>query len=216
MRTSSKAAKILALTAALAIAACATDGPQTGPNAVGRAQVTRFFLAPDIARGNVFVEPQDPRFGDSPRFAIIRGAVEDNLRAAGFRAVPVREQADLIGVLTLARAVRPRPAGESGSRASFGFGGAGGSGRGGVGGGLGLSFPIGKHRETNRDVAVDTMTLQLRRRSDGTNEWEGRAVSEVPVQASGDPADRAFFLARALLSDFPGKTAVTTPYPPRR
>jgi hypothetical protein len=208
--------RLLAISATLAVAACETAGPSTGPDAVGRAQVTRFFLAPAIARATVFVEAQDPRMGTGPRFDLIRGAVEDNLRAAGFRPVPGRDAAELIAVTDLRRAVRPRPAGESGSHGSFGFGAGGGSGRGGIGGGVGLSFPIGKHREVNRDLAVDTLSIQLRRKSDATNEWEGRAVSEVPVQASGDPADRAFFLARALLSDFPGTTGVTSPYPPRR
>lgn len=215
MRTMTKLARIWAVGATLAVAACETAGPSTGRDAIGRAQVTRFFLAPAIARGTVFVEAQDGRAASGPRFDLIRGAVDDNLRTAGFRPVAVRDAAELIALIDLRRAVRPRPAEERGSRGSFGFGAGGGSGRGGIGGGVGLSFPIGKHHDVNRDLAVDTLSIQLRRKSDATNEWEGRAVSEVPVQASGDPADRAFFLARALLFDFPGTTGVTTPYPPR-
>lgn len=198
-----------------ALAACATEsgGP---PRESGRAQVTRFFLAPQIARAAVFVEPLDPRMASGPRYAVIRGAVEDNLRTAGFRPVPTRDAAELVAVVGLTRSLRPQLAEDRTNRASFGFGAAGGGGRGGVGGGLGVSFPLGRHREVNRDVAVDTLTLSLRRRSDATVEWEGRAVGEARAANSGDPTDRAFFLARALLSDFPGKSGVTVNFPPRR
>ena len=222
MRIINTAARTAALAGALALAACATDqaGPSAGSRvagrAEGRAEVTRFFLAPDIARGAVFVEPLDPRDGGGPRFAAIRGAVEDNLRAAGFRPVPDRAAADLVAVVGITRALRPSVApDQSGSRVHGGFGLGGSSGRyGGVGGGVGLGISFGGKRRP-RDTAIDTMTLALRRKSDSTNIWEGRAVSDVDASRSGDPADRAFFLARALLADFPGRSAVTVRYPPR-
>ena len=211
--TVSRAALVGAI---LTMAACATDGGGGAPlTERGRAQVTRFFLAPQIARAAVFVEPLDTRDAGGPRFATIRGAVEDNLRAAGFTVVPARDAAELVAVVGLTRAVRPVLAESRGSGASVGFGAGGGGGRGGVGGGLGISFPLGK-RKASGDVAVDTMTISLRRRSDATVEWEGRAVGEARTAASGDPADRSFFLAKALLSDFPGRTGVTETYPPRR
>ncbi len=214
MRDFSKTARAAAIVATLVIAACATN--TVGGDHEGRADVTRFFLTPDVARAAVFVEPLDARDGGGPRFAVIRGAIEDNLRTAGFHPVPTRDAAEVIAVVGLMRAVRPVPVEDRGSHASFGFGGGGGSGRGGVGGGVGVSFPLGHRRSVNRDIAVDTLTLALRRRSDSTVEWEGRAVSEARIERSGDPADRAFFLAHALLSDFPGKTGVTTRFPPRR
>ena len=206
------------LGAILTMAACATDGGGGGAPLAerGRAQVTRFFLAAQIARAAVFVEPLDPRDAGGPRFAAIRGAVEDNLRAAGFTVVPARGR----GGARRGRGADAR--GPAGARGKPRIGCLGRLRRRAVAAGaavsaagLGISFPLGK-RKASGDVAVDTMTISLRRRSDATVEWEGRAVGEARTAASGDPADRSFFLAKALLSDFPGRTGVTETYPPRR
>ncbi len=198
----------------LAVAGCTSD--RAGSAREGHAQVTRFYLSPAIARANVFVEPLDVSIAGTPRFQVIRGAAEDNLRQAGFRPVPARDAAELVAVVGLTRAIRPELPGSRGSGASVGFGAGGGSGYSGVGGGLGISFPLGKRRSGNHDVGVDTMTISLRRRSDSTVIWEGRSVGEVRTDRSGDPADHASFLAHALLFDFPGRSGVTTPFPPRR
>ena len=151
--------------------------------------------------------------GGGPSFDLIRGAVEDNLRAAGFRPVPVRDAAELIAVTDLRRAVRPRPAGESGEPRELWFRRGRRIGTRGVGGGVGLSFPIGKHREINRDLAVDTLSLQLRRKSDATNEWEGRAVersARAGERRSGRP--RLLPGARAAVR-LPGRDRRDHPLP---
>ncbi len=222
MRSLSSLSLAAALAGVLAISACASDGfggrPDRGaPDRGGRAEVTRFFLAPDIARASVVVEPLDTREGSGPRFALIRGAVEDNLRAAGFRPVPQRDAAELVAVVGLTRAVRPSQAPDSsGTRVHGGFGVGGGGGRyGGVGGGVGLGISFGGKRHL-RDTGVDTLSVSLRRRSDATVIWEGRAVGEANVERRGDPAESAFFLAHALFADFPGRSGVTVRYPSRR
>ena len=93
---------------------------------------------------------------------------------------------------------------------SIGLGGGSFSGgrRGGVGVGGGLSFGIGGKK---RDVIAGELQVQLRRRSDNTVVWEGRAMTEsVSGTAGSDPRDGAARLAEAMFKDFPGESGITT------
>jgi hypothetical protein len=69
-----------------------------------------------------------------------------------------------------------------------------------------LSFGIGGK---TREVMATELTVQLRRRSDNTTVWEGRAVTEsVSGKPGSDPRDQAAQrLANALFRDFPGESA---------
>ena len=105
-----------------------------------------------------------------------------------------------------------RPAGPAqGSSLSIGLGGGSGGGwHGGTSVGLGgaISFPIGKGRQP-MDV-LTTLSVQLKRRSEGTVIWEGRSDM---VARDGTPAAQPEAavqrLASAMFGDFPGRSGET-------
>ena len=88
---------------------------------------------------------------------------------------------------------------------SIGLGGGsyGGGYRGGVGVGGGVSFGIGGK---TRELYVSELSVQLRRRSDNSTVWEGRAITE---SVGDQPVETAARLANALFKGFPGESGVT-------
>jgi hypothetical protein len=89
---------------------------------------------------------------------------------------------------------------------SIGIGGGSFGGGGGVGGGL--STGIGSK---TRDVLASELFVQLRRRSDGTIVWEGRAQNGgLSGEDTSQPVANADRLARALFKAFPGESGITT------
>ena len=79
--------------------------------------------------------------------------------------------------------------------------------------GLGGGVSTGSGGRT-RDLLVSELFVQLRRRSDGTVVWEGRAqrpaLSGTP---DGQPTETARRLASALFRGFPGESGITTTVP---
>jgi hypothetical protein len=60
-------------------------------------------------------------------------------------------------------------------------------------------------------VIGSELSAQIRRRSDSTVVWEGRAVTEsLSGQSSSQPISVADKLATALFRDFPGESGITT------
>ena len=89
---------------------------------------------------------------------------------------------------------------------SIGIGG-GGFGRN-VGIGGGVQVPVGSPRST--DVRVNVLALRIRRQSDDTAFWEGRAVQEIPANAAASNLSAAVpALSGALLKEFPGVSGKT-------
>lgn len=193
------------------VAGCATTA--RAPTA----EVTRFYLTPSIARGTVVVEAEDARAQPSLAGQATQRAVADELARNGFAPAAGRGGAAFVAVVGLTQRLRPAIAGGGNGRPSvgFGLGGASGGYGGGVGGGVGLSIPLGGRRRP-RDVSVDELSVRLRRVSDATVVWEGRAVAEVPVGGAAAGPGAAAFLARALFAEFPGRSGVPERFPPRR
>lgn len=207
MRILKAAARAAGVAAVVFVSACATEGPH--------ADVTRFYLSPQIARGSVFVEPSDPAYGGSLQFQALAGPVADELGKNGFTRAPDRASADLVAVITYSRGLRPQVPGPKPVSVGIGAGGASGGYGGGFGGGVGIGINLGSHR--NRDVAVDELMLSLRRRSDATVVWEGRARGQFRADGPHDAVTAAGpFLAHALLDGFPGPQGVTTRAPQRK
>ena len=95
-------------------------------------------------------------------------------------------------------------------RCRSGWVGVGGGGYrgGGVGVGGGISFPIGKPK--SRELIATELGVQIRRRSDGTVIWEGRAQTVADVRApAAVAANSAGKLASALFRGFPGESGRT-------
>lgn len=169
-----------------------------------RADVTRFHLGQPIARASVFVEPAVGGDASSLEFRTYAGAVADELRQAGFTVAPSLAQAELTALVGARQTTRE--ALSDGGGLSIGIGG-GTFGRN-VGIGGGLTIPVGKRKPN--EIAVSLLELQLKRRSDNSVIWEGRAMTEGRVGTSAGTLSTVVPpLADALLRDFPGPSGQT-------
>jgi hypothetical protein len=187
---------LAALVSVLALAGCATT-PAT--------RVTRFHLDDSIARGEVAVEPLVPADKDSLEYQTYASIVGAELAKIGFTEAPGLKQSEQVAVISVERGSRETLAQRSPVSVGVG-GGTGGYGGGGVG--LGISFPIGKKRPN--EIVVTRLSVQLKRRSEGTVIWEGRADTEAAAgTAAADPATTVRTLAAALFKDFPGVSGKT-------
>lgn len=178
---------------ALMLAGCASQVPPV--------QVTRFHLGQPFARGDVAVEPRDPTQANSLEFRNWAEAVSAQLARLNFRLAPGVAKSELVAVVDVLYASRSDM--DQGSPVSVGIGG-GSFGRS-VGVGGGVSFPIGKPR--SREIVGTELSVQLKRRSDGTVMWEGRARGEARSGTpAAEPSAMTRRLAAALFSDFPGES----------
>lgn len=170
--------------------------------------VTRYHIGTLTERTTVSVEPMTGAAQISPEFQMYADAVGTELERLGFVQSRSEMASGYIAAVSFTRvsrgAYREQPP------VSIGLGGGGVSGgrRSGVGLGGGVSFGIGGKR---REVYGSELSVQLRRRSDNTTVWEGRAVTEsVSGKPGSDPREQATRLAYALFRDFPGESGVTT------
>ncbi|WP_188056152.1 DUF4136 domain-containing protein [Sphingosinithalassobacter sp. CS137] len=185
--------------AAFATAGCTTTmGSRAGP-----VEATRYHLGAPIERGTISLEPLASTDTISPEYRLYADAVAAELARIGY--VPATDSAtsDYIAGVAFTRApigvLRERPP------VSIGLGG----GSGGLFGGL--NFGIGGG---NRELIVSELWVQLRRRSDNTVVWEGRAQAEaVDGAATAQPSAVAQRLADALFRGFPGESGITITVP---
>lgn len=188
----SRAACLLPL---LALGACMT---RSGP-----VEVTRFHLGQVSERGTVVIEPM-PGASGGMEFGMYAGAVTRELERLGYARVDQLGQSLYVATVDVRSGTRERSGG--GSPVSIGIGGGSGGYGGGVGGGI--SFGLGGDRG---GLVVGTqLSVQLKRRSDGTVVWEGRARGEASERDSAALADR---LAIAMFRDFPGESGRTMRVP---
>lgn len=186
-----------AIAAAALLASCAGTASQ-------RADVTRFHLGQPVARSSVFVTPANPADASSLEFRTYAGAVTEELRQAGFTPAPALAQAEIVAVLGARQTTRE--ALSDGSGLSIGIGG-GTFGRN-VGLGGSLSIPVGKRKPN--EIAVSMIELQMKRRSDNSVIWEGRAMTEARAGSQAAALGTVVpSLADALLRDFPGPSGQT-------
>ena len=191
-------APLIALAAALALAGCATTPT---------AEVTRFHLGGPIPSDTIrIVASVDPITAGTAvplEFRSYAAVVSQDLARHGFRPIETGRPAYLaiLNVEQTTRAGIPQP-----SPFRIGIGGGSASGNVGIGGGI--NVPIGGTRNT--DVRVNVLGIRIRRESDNTAVWEGRAVQEIPANAQGSSLSAAVpALSGALLSGFPGESGRT-------
>ena len=184
------------LGSALALAGCAAQAPET--------RVTRFHLGQPIARGEIAVEPRDPAAAKDLEYQTYARAVAGELARQGFTLAPGVAKSELVAVVDASRGTRAMYQ----ERSPFSVGIGGGSFGGNVGVGGGVSFPIGKGK--TREIIGTELAVQIKRRSDGTVIWEGRAMSEARSGTPyAEPAAAAAKLASALFQGFPGESGRT-------
>lgn len=188
------------------VAGCATD-TMTSAGAATAAEVTRFHLGNNIARGEIAVEPLSPAQAGSMEFARTADAVERQLTALGWRVVRGNTRSEQVAVVRVDQGTREQMSRRTGI--SLGVG--GGVGGGGVGVGGGVTMPVGARPG---QIVVTELAVRLQRRSDGTAMWEGRARSEArsgtPLAMPANAVDR---LAAALFQGFPGESGRTIRVP---
>ena len=188
--------------ALLLVAGCAT-----GPSGI---DVTRFHLGAPIARGTIVVEPANPALAGGLEFQTYAAQLAEGLRGIGFSPVGSLLPAEYVAAMSYGQT--QQLSGRSGPQSSVGFGIGGGSfGRsGGVGLSTGVQVPVGGGG--SNVVNVNVLSVQIKRRSDQTMIWEGKAVSQAPSGTSLGTAMPG--LINALLRDFPGPAGQTVNYRP--
>ena len=181
--------------ATLMLAGCATQ-PET--------RVTRFHLGQPIARGQIAVEPLVPADRGSPEFQTYAGIVGAELAKLGFSEAPGLSASEQVAVISVERGSREGMARHS--PVTIGLGGGSFGYGGGVGGGV--SFPLGRAR--SGEVVATRLIVQIKRRSEGTVVWEGRAETAAPAGSpAAQPGDAVHRLAMALFQGFPGTSGRT-------
>ncbi|WP_420137165.1 DUF4136 domain-containing protein [Sphingomonas sp.] len=184
---------IAAMLGTLTLAGCAS-GPST--------QVTRFHLNQPIARGQISVEPLLPADRNSPEFQTYANIVGNQLAQLGFTEAPGLAKSEQVAVVQVDRAFFDGP-----PRSSFSFGIGGGSF--GYHGGGGASVGTTVAGKPSQNVST-RLIVQIKRRSDSTTVWEGRAETSSRFGTpESQPADTVQRLAAAMFRDFPGVSGRT-------
>jgi hypothetical protein len=176
------------------------------------AEVTRFHLGGPIPSDSIKVVDSHEPTPDamlSLEFRSHAAIVAQELATVGFR--PQNEGPTayiaILNVQQTTRAGMPQPA-----PFSIGIGGGSFSGNTAISGGV--SVPVGQTR--GNDIRVNMVSLRIRRQSDKTAVWEGRAIQEIPANQQGASLSAAVpALSRALLSNFPGESGVVVTVPLR-
>jgi hypothetical protein len=196
MKTRTMFTRFMIVGTAILLAGCAAQVPEM--------RVTRFHLGQPINPARISVEPRDPTLAKDLEFQSYARIVQGELTKKGFTAAADLTKSELVAVVHVNRSWLPIGA----PRAPLTIGIGGASFGGGVGVGGGVSFPVGKPKQ-NLEVAT-LLTVQLKRRAEGTVIWEGRAQTEArdgtPYAAAEAAVTR---LADALFRDFPGPSGQT-------
>ena len=195
--------KALSLRSATMLLAVALAGCTSSGRVVQPVEATRFHLNQPIARGEVAVEPFAGAAA-GPEFNVYAAAVARQLAALGWSLAPevgASEQVALVGIEQGSLAEAPRR-----SPVSVGVGG----GTGGYGSGVGVGVGLNLGGKRSGEIIRTTLQVRIKRRSDGTVFWEGRASDAVRAGAEeAQPAAIADRLASALFRDFPGESGHT-------
>ncbi|MGZ8297703.1 MAG: DUF4136 domain-containing protein [Allosphingosinicella sp.] len=175
---------------AAALTACAGGGGKERP-AAGGVDVARFHLGEPVARAQIAIEPFDKADGNRPEFPAYAAAVGRQLSRLGWTVVPSTARSEQVALIDLEQGSREAIAALSAAR---------------IGRGVSATVPAG----TSADVTATLLEVAIRRRSDGTVFWEGRAVDEAATGAAGAARTAAVErLAGALFRDFPGESGRT-------
>ena len=188
---------IIAMAASLA--ACST-GSRERP-----VDVTRFHLGQQpIARAQIAVEPIDPAAAGTIEFRSQADAVARQLTRLGWTVVNTVGQSEQVATVHVERGSRESLR----QRSPVTVGVGGGTGSYGSGVGLGVGFGLGG--SGSREMIGTLMEVRIKRRSDGTVFWEGRAATEARADSPmAQPAAAVEKLADALFRDFPGESGRT-------
>ena len=190
-----------AILLAVSLAGCATtDGGPGGRG--GGTEVTRFHLGQPVAQGQIAIEAADVGATNTPEFRTYASIVGRQLSRLGWTVVNTVGSSEQVAIVNVAQGNRET---YRNPPVSIGIGGGTGGWHGGVGGGA--SFGVGGGTKL---VVGTLLEVRIKRRSDGTVFWEGRATTESPASSpQSQPAAAVEKLAAALFQDFPGESGRT-------
>jgi hypothetical protein len=172
------------------LAGCATQ-PAT--------EVTRFHLGQPIPSDSIALVPATGGDANSLEFRSQAAIVARDLDAVGLHPASGANSA-YVGTLKVEQSTRVGP--PKSAPFQIGIGGATG------GFGAGVSVPVGAPR--TGEVRTNFLSLQIRRRSDASMVWEGRAVQDIAADAPASALNAALpALSKALFSGFPGPSGQT-------
>ncbi len=194
-----------ALLLAASLAGCTTTWGGDGGTRYGT-EATRFHLGDPIARGQIAIEGVTPGETASPEFRTYADIVARHLARLGWTVVNTvggSEQVAIVNVQQQSMTDVRRPP------VTIGVGGGSYGWHGGAGGGV--SFPVGGGAH---QLVGTLLEVRIKRRSDGTVFWEGRATTQAPPAApESQPPAAVEKLAAALFQDFPGESGRTIRLP---
>ncbi|HEY0044239.1 MAG TPA: DUF4136 domain-containing protein [Allosphingosinicella sp.] len=174
---------------AASLAGCATGGG--GGADVRGMDVARFHLGEPVARSQIAIEPFDAADANRPEFPAYAAAVARQLTRLGWTVVPGNGRSEQVALIDLEQGSREAVAALTAAR---------------IGRGVAGSAPAG----AAQDVTASLLEVAIRRRSDGTVFWEGRAVGEAPTgSAEASRTAAVERLSEALFRDFPGESGRT-------
>lgn len=194
--------KPLSIALLVALGACA---PTYRPQPI---DVTRYHLGAPLERTTVAVEPMANTDSFGPEYQAYSDAVRAELERLGYVQSTSSTPSGYIAAVAFRRTSKgafkePPPVTIGVGGGSF----SGGRRGGGVGVGGDVGFGIGGKV---RELYQTELWVQLRRRSDNTTVWEGRAQSgSVGGTDPDQPAVAAARMAKALFKDFPGESGIT-------
>ncbi len=175
---------------AVSLAGCSTTGGGGGGRG-GGVDVARFHLGEPVARAQIAIEPYDKTDLTRPEYPAAAAAVERQLTRLGWTVVRTVGQSEQVALVDLTQGSREAVAAQTSAR---------------VGRGVAPAAPSG----SSAGIVATLLEVGIKRRSDGTLFWEGRAVGELPSGAAeAAPAAAAERLATALFRDFPGESGRT-------
>ncbi len=164
----------------LSLAACATTGGGGGEQ--GGTEVTRMHLGLPVAKGQIAVEAFEPADANSPDFRNYAASVQRQLTQLGWTMASTPGQSEQVALADV----------EQGSRAALQ--------------GRGMRIGSGAGAGGSADAMATMLEVRIKRRSDGTVIWEGRALAEA---GGSDRAATVEQLSNALFRDFPGESGRT-------
>ena len=171
------------------LASCSTT-KRSGAQA-GGVDVARFHLGEQVARAQIAIEPFDRADSNSPDFPVYAAAVERELTRLGWTVVRTVGQSEQVALIDVTQGSREAIAPLTSAR---------------IGRNLAATTPTG----SSAGLVATLLEVGIKRRSDGTLFWEGRAVGEAktgsPLAAPEAAVNR---LATALFRDFPGESGRT-------
>jgi hypothetical protein len=170
------------------------------------ADVTRFHTNQPISRGTLAVVPIDPAMANSLEFRTHAETVAVQMRRLGYSTGLPASQVDYLATVDITQADAAGNVTRPGVSVGAGVGVPVGSN---AGLGANVAVPVGGSRR-NPALRTTTLFVQIARRADRVQIWEGRASKQVNAGEDIANATNAVpALADALFREFPGTPGVT-------